>query len=99
MYFPILFWAFAQTPHDLVLFFAIITGAHLFPYGWLYRAKAYYIIAPVISVAVIIIGWTVKQHHLWMIPLFMVAAMLVLNVSLMMDYKRKSISQNSNGLM
>ena len=50
IYFPILIWGIIKSPNDAIMFFAIITGAHFFPYGWFYNAKAYYVMAPMISV-------------------------------------------------
>ena len=73
VYFPLLFWVFMKSPHDFVLFFAVITGAHFFPYGWLYRVKAYYIMAPVISVGMMVIGWMFADPYLWLLPLAMIS--------------------------
>lgn len=78
-----------KSPHDFVLFFAVITGAHFFPYGWLYRAKAYYIMAPVISVGMMVIGWMFADPYLWLLPLAMIIFLFVLIVWLSMDYKQK----------
>src|SRR5699024_5710015 len=89
VYFPLLFWVFMKSPHDFVLFFAVITGAHFFPYGCLYRAKAYYIMAPVISVAMMMIGWMFADPYLWLLPLAMIIFLFVLIVWLSMDYKQK----------
>lgn len=89
-YFPIILWAFAQRPNVMVLFFAIITGAHLFPFGWLYTAKAYYIMAPVISVGVMLLGWVFGNENLWTIPLAMVFLIFILAILLHLDYKKKN---------
>lgn len=90
MYFPILFWALAKSPEQMLLFFAIITGAHFFPYGWVYNTRAYYVLAPVISITILIIGWDVGADSLWRIPLMIVLYFLILNVWLWVDYKKKS---------
>ncbi|WP_407670473.1 DUF7010 family protein [Pallidibacillus pasinlerensis] len=39
-------------PEDAVLYFDIIKGVHFFPYGWFYITKAYYVMAPVMSVTI-----------------------------------------------
>lgn len=90
MYFPILVWAFLNSPEQLVLFFAIITGAHFFPYGWVYNTKAYYVMAPVIAVTLILVGWDGRSEWLWRIPLVMVVYLIILNAWLWVDYKKKS---------
>jgi len=89
MYFPIIFWAFAKNPHEMIVFFAVITGAHFFPFGWFYNTKAYYIMAPVISIVVTIISWTLEITSLWLIPLTIVIFLLILIVWLYFDYKGK----------
>lgn len=89
MYFPILFWAFVKNPYEMIIFFAVITGAHFFPFGWFYNTKAYYVLAPVISIAVTLIGWTLETASLWIIPLVMVILLLILIVWLYVDYKEK----------
>ncbi|MFS0574111.1 hypothetical protein AB1K83_00615 [Sporosarcina sp. 179-K 3D1 HS] len=90
MYFPILAWAFLKSPEQLVLFFAIVTGAHFFPYGWVYNTKAYYVMAPVMAVTLIVVGWEGGSESLWRIPLVMVISLAVLNAWLWVDYKKKS---------
>lgn len=61
-YFPFIFWAFAKSPEQVVLFFAIITAAHFFPYGWYYESKAYYMIAPLVAVMITVVGWTLGSE-------------------------------------
>ncbi|MFD1708196.1 DUF7010 family protein [Siminovitchia sediminis] len=89
MYFPILFLVFVHFPSDMVAVFAIITAAHLYPYGWLYQAKPYYFYAPLISVLVMILGFT-AGGRLWTIPLLMAVSLVLLNVALYTDFKKKS---------
>jgi hypothetical protein len=89
MYFPIIFWAFVKSPTNMVLFFAVITGAHFFPYGWLYNTKVYFIIAPIISIIIMVIGWSVTIENLWFLPFIMVISLLFLNLLLYIDYKKK----------
>ncbi|WP_120188664.1 DUF7010 family protein [Ammoniphilus oxalaticus] len=90
LYFPLVFWAFAHSAEQMVLFFAVITAAHFFPFGWLYQAKAYYILAPIFSVALILIGWNLNQQTLWVVPCFMVVFLLILSGWLYADYKGKA---------
>lgn len=94
MYFPILAVTFYKNPNQMIIFFAVITGAHLFPYGWYYNAKAYMIMAPIISILVIIIGWNVDISRLWLIPLSMIVSLIVLNIWLYIEYRVKLQGQN-----
>ena len=94
IYFPILFWGIIKSPNDVIVFFAIITGAHFFPYGWFYNAKAFYVMAPMISVVVMFLGLYVNEENLWLVPFSMVILLLLLILWLHLDYKRK-IKMNS----
>ncbi len=93
MYFPLIFWAFAQSPNQMVLFFAIITAAHLYPYGWFYHTKAYYFMAPIMSISFMFIGWNADAGNLWFIPFSMFLFLLILIAWLFVDF-RKKISLN-----
>lgn len=90
MYFPLLFWAIGNSPEEAVMFFAIITGAHFFPYGWFYQSKAYSIMSPIISLAIMFIGWNIGTDKLWVVPLAMVFLLVILIFWLYMDYRNKS---------
>lgn len=89
MYFPLIFWALVHSPRQMVLFFAIITAAHLYPYGWFYRTKAYYVMAPMMSILIMFIGWKIEDGNLWHIPLSMVLFLMILISWLYADYKKK----------
>lgn len=90
IYFPILFWGIARSPTEAIMFFAIITGAHFFPYGWFYNAKPFYVMAPIISLAIMFLGFYLNGESLWLIPLSMIILLLVLIVWLISDYRRKA---------
>ncbi|MBO8157720.1 MAG: hypothetical protein H0Z32_14935 [Bacillaceae bacterium] len=90
VYFPIIIWAFSNSPFQMILFFAVITGAHFFPYGWLYHTKAFYWMAPVTSIGISIIGWNLDADNLWVLPFAMVIFLLILVAWLYFDYKKKS---------
>lgn len=88
-YFPIIFWAFLQMPEKMIAMFAIITGGHLFPYGWFYHARGYYVMALIIACSMMLMGWIVSSSQLWMIPMLMSILLFLLVVWLWIDYRRK----------
>lgn len=90
VYFPILFWGMIKSPTEAIIFFSIITGAHFFPYGWFYRAKPYYIMAPVISITIMVLGLYLGEEVLWPIPLSMVILLSVLILWATIDFKKKA---------
>ena len=55
-YLLIAMWIFSANPENMLMVYAMIFGAHLLPYGWLYKSKTYYSLSGVIPVSVLIIG-------------------------------------------
>ncbi|WP_100398101.1 DUF7010 family protein [Bacillus sp. FJAT-44742] len=91
LYFPIIFWAFAHNPSMMVIFFAVITGAHFFPYGWLYDSKPFYVLSPIMSIIPIVIGWNINEGALWYVPLTFAILLALLIFLLIKDYKKKEL--------
>ncbi|WP_027963682.1 DUF7010 family protein [Halalkalibacillus halophilus] len=89
MYFPVIVWAISVSPEQAVVFFAIIVGAHFFPYGWFYNAKGYYVMAPVISVVVLFIEFIVGSDLLWVVPLSTAVLLGIVAAWLYNGYRRK----------
>lgn len=86
-YFPFLIFAYMKHPEDFVMAYAIITGAHFFPYGWFYATKSYAVMAGIISVGATIIGLKAAPDQLFLIPAFVSAMLVVLAVWLFLDYR------------
>lgn len=49
-------WVYPTVPNKMVMVLAIIFGAHLLPFGWLYKSKAYSVMSVLISFTAVIIG-------------------------------------------
>lgn len=88
-YFPFIFLAFYQAPADVPMAFAIITGAHFFPYGWFYKTMAYPVMAGILSIGATIIGSLGGSWDVYKVGLFMVTGLLVLAGWLWIDYLAK----------
>ncbi len=56
LYILIAMWVYPTVPDKMVMVLAIIFGAHLLPFGWLYKSKAYSVMSVLISFAALIIG-------------------------------------------
>ncbi|SFN97750.1 hypothetical protein SAMN04487831_105220 [Pseudobutyrivibrio sp. UC1225] len=56
LYILIVMWVFSAVPEKMVMVFAMVFGAHLLPYAWLYLSKAYIIFAVAIPVISLIFG-------------------------------------------
>ena len=89
LYILIAMWVYAAVPDKMLMVYAMIFGAHLLPYGWLYQSKAYYFFSIVIPFTVLLIG-------LFFTAAAIVALMLVIEIlfaiCLVIEYKsiRKS---------
>ena len=56
LYILIAMWVYASVPDKMLMVYAMIFGAHLLPFGWLYQSKTYYILSVLIPIAVLILG-------------------------------------------
>lgn len=70
LYILIALWVYAAVPDKLVMVLAIIFGAHLMPFGWLYMSRAYTVFSVLVSVAGLGVGLAFAPYVL--------AAMMIL---------------------
>ena len=56
LYLLIVMWVYAAVPEKMIMVYAMVFGAHLLPYSWLYRSKAYMIFAIVIPFIALFLG-------------------------------------------
>jgi hypothetical protein len=81
-YFPFLVFILLTDPADFVMTYAIITGAHFFPYAWYYKSLPYAVAAGVISVGAMLLGLSLPFEKIYVLPLAMSGALAVLAVLL-----------------
>lgn len=56
LYLLIAMWIYGAIPDKMVMVIAMIFGAHLLPFGWLYDSKGYYAMSCIVSVGALIVG-------------------------------------------
>lgn len=56
LYLLIAMWVYPTVPDKMLMILAMIFGAHLLPYGWLYQSKAYYGFSIFISLSMLGVG-------------------------------------------
>lgn len=56
LYLLIVMWVFSAVPDKMVMVYAMVFGAHLLPYSWLYKSNGYKIFSIVLSIAALVIG-------------------------------------------
>jgi len=88
LYLLIAMWVMNQQGESLVMVLAMIFGAHLLPYGWLYASKSYQIFAIVIPLSSLLIGLTLTPMYL---ALFMVLIELTFVATLSIELRKMQI--------
>lgn len=63
-YLLIVMWVYAAVPDKMVMTLAMVFGAHLLPFGWLYDSKIYYIMSGVVTIGALILGLKFPPHIL-----------------------------------
>ena len=56
LYLLIVMWVFSAVPEKMVMVHAMVFGAHLLPYSWIYKSRAYLAVAIVIPVVSLVLG-------------------------------------------
>lgn len=56
LYILIVMWAFSVMPESMVMIYAMVFGAHLMPFSWLYQSKSYLMLSIFIPIFALIIG-------------------------------------------
>jgi hypothetical protein len=78
IYFPVLIFILMKYPDYFIMTYAIITGAHLFPYAWFYDEMGYAVIAILISFGTLLMTFNIDQEQVWTIPLFISGMLFIL---------------------
>ena len=64
LYLLIVMWVYAAVPEKMVMVYAMVFGAHLLPYSWLYRSRTYLIYAVAVPFISLIVG--IYWNALWL---------------------------------
>lgn len=56
IYLLIVMWVFNAVPDKMVMVYAMVFGAHLLPYSWLYKSMSYRIFSIVIPIVSLVLG-------------------------------------------
>ena len=91
LYILIAMWVYPTVADKMVMVLAIIFGAHLLPFGWLYNSKAYSTMSIVISLTVFIIGIIFNALA---VAIVMIVYEIIFSIWLI--FENKSLNINSN---
>lgn len=84
LYLLIVMWVFNAVPDKMVMVYAMVFGAHLLPYSWLYKSFAYKFFAVMIPIMSLIIG---NIFSPWVLTLAMVMVEVVFSYCLYKEVK------------
>jgi len=86
LYLLIAMWIYPTIPEKMLMVLAMIFGAHLMPYSWLYRSKSYFAFSIFIPVAALIIG---LNFELFILAGFMIVVELTFSILLFFEVKKQ----------
>jgi hypothetical protein len=89
MYLLIAMWIYNAVPEKMVMVLAMIFGAHLLPYGWLYKSTSYMVLSVIIPIAALIVGINFPPY---VVAGFMIVVEIVFSLLLMNEVKKLSVS-------
>ena len=58
LYLLIAMWVFSALPEKMLMVYAMIFGAHLMPYSWLYQSRSYMLLSILIPILALLVGLT-----------------------------------------
>jgi hypothetical protein len=90
-YFPFLVFTMIKMPDYFMMTYAIITGAHLFPFAWFYKTYWYAIFAGIIALGSLLIGLFMPNEKMYVVALFTSIALFILTSCLLFDVKRTKL--------
>ena len=92
LYLLIVMWAFNQKPEAMLMLFAMVFGAHLLPFAWLYESRTYLVISIVTTFGSMIISIFAPELY---VGLFMIVCQIVMSVLLMIECRKLDRAQMS----
>lgn len=86
VYLLIAMWIYPTIPEKLVMVLAMIFGAHLMPYSWLYKSKSYFALSIIIPVVALIVGLNFE-------PFILTAIMIIVEIifSILLSFEVKKL--------
>lgn len=91
LYMLIVMWVYAAVPEKMVMVYAMVFGAHLLPYSWLYKSIGYKIFAVAIPIIALALG---NFFNSFAVALAMTIIEVLFTITLFIETKRvtKSIT-------
>lgn len=89
IYLLIEMWIYPTMPDKMLMVIAMIFGAHLLPYSWLYNSKTYMVLSIIIPILSLIVGLNFANYIL-------VTMMIVIEIifSILLAFENKKIKND-----
>ena len=84
LYILIAMWVFAAVPEKMLMVYAMIFGAHLMPFSWLYQSKGYLVFSIAIPILALIVG---LMYEPFVLAIMMMVIEVVFSVWLYLESK------------
>ena len=85
LYILIVMWAFSQKPEAMLMLYAMVFGAHLLPFGWVYDSKAYIAVSIADTLGALLTGIFFGNT---VTAVFMIVMQTVLCILLLMNIRK-----------
>lgn len=89
LYLLIAMWVYPTVPDKLVMVIAMIFGAHLLPYAWLYSSRIYAIMSVIVPIVSLIIG---SMFEVYILAILMIVFEIVFSIILSLEVKKMNIA-------
>ena len=85
LYILIVMWAFSQKPEAMLMIYAMVFGAHLLPFGWVYDSKAYTVFSIADTIGALLLGIFFDNA---VVAAFMIVMQAVLTILLFIEIRK-----------
>lgn len=92
VYLLIAMWVYPTVPEKMVMVLAIIFGAHLMPFGWLYHSRSYTVLSIIIPIAALFAG---IYYSAAVVAFIMILVEILFSVLLVLELKRLKVCHES----
>lgn len=88
IYLLIAMWVYPTVPDKMVMVIAMIFGAHLLPYAWLYSSKIYGMMSIIVPISALVVG---NFCEVYVLAILMVVYEIVFSLVLTMEVRGEII--------
>lgn len=89
LYLLIAMWIYPTVPEKMLMVIAMIFGAHLLPYGWLYKSKSYMVFSIAIPILALLVGLKFEPY---MLAAMMIVIEILFSFCLVGENKKLGLS-------